>query len=40
LILIGVILCRPSGLIGILADAYDRVVHAGAARAKDVPLDG
>jgi len=40
LILIGVILCRPSGLIGILADAYDRVVRAGSARAKDVPLDG
>jgi branched-chain amino acid transport system permease protein len=40
LILIAVILYRPSGLIGILTDAYDRVVHAGTARAKEVPLDG
>ena len=40
LILIAVILCRPSGLIGILTDAYDRIIDAGAARAKEVPLDG
>jgi branched-chain amino acid transport system permease protein len=40
LILIAVILLRPSGLIGILSDAYERVVYAGAARAKEVPLDG
>jgi branched-chain amino acid transport system permease protein len=40
LILIAVILVRPSGLIGILADIYERLVHVGAARTKKVPLDG
>jgi branched-chain amino acid transport system permease protein len=40
LILIAVIVWRPSGLIGILTDAYYRVGRAGAVRAKEVPLDG
>jgi branched-chain amino acid transport system permease protein len=40
LILIGVILWRPSGLIGLFTDLYQRFTYAGAARAKEVPLDG
>jgi branched-chain amino acid transport system permease protein len=40
LILIAVILLRPTGLIGIMADLYERLVRSGAARAKEVPLDG
>jgi branched-chain amino acid transport system permease protein len=40
LILITVILWRPSGLIGVLTDAYGRVVRATAAYAQRVPLDG
>ena len=40
LILIAVILYRPAGLIGVLTDAYDRIVHAGMTRTKEVPLDG
>jgi branched-chain amino acid transport system permease protein len=40
LILITVILVRPNGLIGILADTYQRLVHVGAARTKEVPVDG
>jgi branched-chain amino acid transport system permease protein len=39
LILIAVILWRPSGLLGVLTEAYIRIVHAGPARAGD-PLDG
>jgi branched-chain amino acid transport system permease protein len=39
LILIAVILWRPSGLIGLFTDLYRRFTHAGA-RAKEVPLDG
>ncbi len=40
LILITVILWRPSGLIGVLTDAYGRVVRATAAYAQKAPLDG
>jgi branched-chain amino acid transport system permease protein len=40
LILIAVILWRPSGLIGLFTDLYRRFTRAGAARAKEVPLDG
>ena len=40
LILITVILWRPSGLIGLFSDLYQRFAHAGSARAKEVPLDG
>jgi branched-chain amino acid transport system permease protein len=39
LILIAVILYRPTGLIGILTDAYGRLAHAGT-RAKETSLDG
>jgi hypothetical protein len=38
--LVSVILWRPSGLIGVLSDLYRRFTYAGAARAKEVPLDG
>jgi branched-chain amino acid transport system permease protein len=40
LILIAVILWRPSGLLGVLTEAYARIVHAGTARAKKAALDG
>jgi len=40
LILIAVILWRPSGLIGLFTEIYARLVHAGPAKAKEVPLDG
>ena len=40
LILIAVILYRPAGLIGVLTDITARVVKAGQARTKEVPLDG
>jgi hypothetical protein len=40
LILIAVILWRPSGLIGVFTDLYQRLTTAGAACAKEVPLDG
>jgi branched-chain amino acid transport system permease protein len=40
LILITVILWRPSGLIGILTDAYGGVVRAIATLAKEAPLHG
>jgi len=40
LILIAVILWRPTGLIGILTAAYERAFRAGAAPATEVPLDG
>ena len=36
----GQILWRPNGLIGVFTDLYQRLTHAGAARAKKVPLDG
>jgi branched-chain amino acid transport system permease protein len=40
LILIAVILWRPTGLIGVLTDAYGWIVPGGAARAKEAALDG
>ena len=40
LILITVILWRPSGLIGVLTDAYGRVTRATAADSPKAPLDG
>jgi branched-chain amino acid transport system permease protein len=40
LILIAVILWRPSGLIGLFTELYQRFTYAGAAQAKEVPLDG
>jgi branched-chain amino acid transport system permease protein len=40
LILITVILWRPSGLLGVFTDAYERVVHAGQAHAREPTLDG
>jgi len=40
LILMGVILWRPTGLIGVVTDAYDRFVNAGPARAREASLDG
>ena len=40
LILITVILWRPSGLLGVFTDAYERVVHAGEAHAREATLDG
>jgi branched-chain amino acid transport system permease protein len=40
LILMAVILWRPAGLIGVFTDAYDRIVNAGPARAKEASLDG
>jgi branched-chain amino acid transport system permease protein len=40
LILIAVILWRPSGLIGLFTELYQRFTYAGATQAKEVPLDG
>jgi branched-chain amino acid transport system permease protein len=40
LILIAVILWRPSGLLGVLTDVYRRIVHADPARAREAALDG
>jgi branched-chain amino acid transport system permease protein len=40
LILIAVILWRPSGLLGVVTEAYGRVVDAGAARARAGRADG
>jgi len=40
LILISVILWRPTGLIGVLTEAYGRVVRAGSAPAPEATLDG
>lgn len=40
LLLIAVILIRPSGLMGILVDAFERFVRPGVPRAKEVSLDG
>jgi branched-chain amino acid transport system permease protein len=39
-ILIAVILWRPTGLLGVLTDAYRRIVRAGAAPTKEAVLDG
>ena len=40
IILIAVILWRPSGLLGVLTDVYRRIVHADPARAREAALDG
>jgi branched-chain amino acid transport system permease protein len=40
LILIAVILWRPSGILGLLTDAYGRIVRADPAGAKEAPRDG
>ena len=40
LILIGVILWRPNGLIGLFSDLYERLELSGSSRAKEAPLDG
>jgi branched-chain amino acid transport system permease protein len=40
LILIGVILWRPAGLVGLLAESYGRIVRAASPRALEAPLDG
>ena len=40
LILVAVILWRPSGLIGLFTEIYARLVHDGPVKAKEVPLDG
>jgi branched-chain amino acid transport system permease protein len=40
LILIGVILWRPSGLLGLFEDVYRRIVRARPARTKEALLDG
>jgi branched-chain amino acid transport system permease protein len=40
LILIAVILWRPTGLLGLLTDAYARVVQPAAARKREALLDG
>jgi branched-chain amino acid transport system permease protein len=40
LILIAVILWRPSGLLGLFEDVYRRIVHARPARKKEALLDG
>jgi branched-chain amino acid transport system permease protein len=40
LILIGVILWRPNGLIGLFSDLYERLALSGSSRAKEAPLDG
>jgi branched-chain amino acid transport system permease protein len=40
LILIAVILWRPTGLLGVLIDAFGRISGAGPARASETPLDG
>jgi branched-chain amino acid transport system permease protein len=40
LILVAVILWRPSGLLGLMTDAYARLVRADLAREKEALLDG
>jgi branched-chain amino acid transport system permease protein len=40
LILIAVILYRPTGLIGLITDIATRLVHGGRAHIKEAPLDG
>ena len=40
LILIAVILWRPTGLLGVLTDIYGRIVRADPARARKAALDG
>jgi branched-chain amino acid transport system permease protein len=40
LILIAVILWRPTGLLGVLTETYGRIVHADPARTRKAALDG
>jgi branched-chain amino acid transport system permease protein len=40
LILIAVILWRPTGLLGVLIEAYGRIVRTGPARASEAVIDG
>ncbi len=40
LILMAVILWRPTGLLGLASDLHARFARGGSARAQDVPLDG
>jgi branched-chain amino acid transport system permease protein len=40
IILIAVILWRPTGLLGVLTEAYARIVHADAAPTREAALDG
>jgi branched-chain amino acid transport system permease protein len=40
LILIAVILWRPTGLLGVLTDAYARIVHTKPVRAEEAVIDG
>ena len=40
LILIAVILWRPTGLLGVFTEAYGRIVHASPARAREAAIDG
>jgi branched-chain amino acid transport system permease protein len=40
LILIAVILWRPTGLLGVLTEAYARIARAGRARDREAPRDG
>jgi branched-chain amino acid transport system permease protein len=40
LILIAVILWRPTGLLGVLTDTYARIVHTKPVRAEEAVLDG
>jgi branched-chain amino acid transport system permease protein len=40
LILIAVILWRPAGLLGVLREAYERLVPTGAVRAREASFDG
>jgi branched-chain amino acid transport system permease protein len=40
LILIAVILWRPTGLLSVFTEAYGRIVHVGPARAREAAIDG
>jgi branched-chain amino acid transport system permease protein len=40
LILIAVILWRPSGLLGVFTEAYARIVRADPARGREAAIDG
>jgi branched-chain amino acid transport system permease protein len=40
LILIAVILWRPTGLLGVFTEAYGRIVRTGPARASEAVIDG
>jgi branched-chain amino acid transport system permease protein len=40
LILMAVILWRPTGLLGVLTEAYARIVRASSARPEKAALDG